>query len=82
MTTTHTTVSDHEAIKHAAVNAIVAIVDVIASAGADGVPSGHLYNALMGQGCRYDQYVTIIGKLKMLGVVRESNNVLYAVTGN
>jgi len=52
-----------------------AIEEAIKESGPEGIPSGHLYNTLMGH-INLDQYNQIIGLLKKIGRVKESFNLL------
>lgn len=57
------------------------IADVIKEAGPNGIPSGHLYAAVCGR-LSLGTYQAIIAKLKVLYLVRESNNVLTWIAPN
>ena len=52
-----------------------AIEEAIKESGPEGIPSGHLYAALMGH-ISLDDYNTIIGMLKKAGRVKESFHLL------
>ena len=63
-----------------AINAVCdALLEAIAGAGAQGVPGGTLYAALMTQGCRLAQFESLMGSLERLGKVRKSGDVYHIV---
>jgi len=51
------------------------LLETIREAGPNGIPSGHLYAALMGH-LSLDSYQALIGMLKTAGKVKESYHVL------
>lgn len=55
-----------------------AIFDSIKAAGAQGIPSGHLYAALMGK-MTLDQYNMFIGALTKNGYITNTGHLLKAV---
>lgn len=56
-----------------------AVLDVIIAAGPNGMPSGELYAHLMGK-ISIETYGSLIGMLKRLGLVAESNHLLTATS--
>ena len=56
------------------------LLETIREAGPNGIPSGHLYAALMGH-LSLDSYNAIIGLLKKAGKVKESYYVLTCTEG-
>lgn len=58
---------------HAAINMVAAIAEAIRSLGE--VPSGVLYAQVFGH-MTIDQYTQVIGIVKRVGLVAETNNVL------
>ena len=52
------------------------IADTIKDAGADGIPSGMLYSALMNNFSSVDAYQSFVDMLKRAGLVSETGHVL------
>lgn len=59
--------------------ALETMLEAIAAAGEEGIPSGHLYAMLMPYGMKLDTYQTLLGMLKKAGRVKEINHVLTVV---
>jgi hypothetical protein len=57
------------------------IIEAIADAGPLGLPSGHLYAALMPLGCTLDQYNAFISGLKAAGQIQEDGMHVLHITG-
>lgn len=72
-------IQDKAAKRRAVLLAITEIIlDAITEAGTHGIPSGHLYAALMGH-MNIDTYNTIIDALINTGKIKQSNYLLTAV---
>ena len=57
------------------------IAEAIKEAGPEGIPSGHLYAALMGKFSSVQAYESFIGILIRSGIVRQSGHVLTFIGG-
>ena len=63
-----------------ALHALMNIIEETANeAGANGVPSGHVYIALNGAGVTLEVYNSIVNALVEKGRIRLSNHVIYGV---
>lgn len=51
-------------------------LETITAAGEDGIPSGHIYAALMGQGITLNSHNAIIGALVKTGKITNTNHLL------
>lgn len=58
-----------------ALDAVIAMIDMVLVASENGVPNGHLYARMMGV-CSFDQYMQLIAKVKKMGFIEESGNFL------
>lgn len=64
----------------AALRAIVdAVVDAVRAAGPLGAPGGHLYAALMAQGCTLSQFESLMGALVRTGKVTRRGECYHVV---
>ena len=62
----------------AAVRVAHVVYECVRHAGADGIPSGHVYAATMAAFDSVGAYETCLGLLLRAGLVRRSGHVLYA----
>lgn len=58
-----------------------AIVETVKESGPLGAPGGHIYAALMVQGCTLNQYEQIMAGLVGANLVRKSGDCYHAVEG-
>lgn len=65
--------------KDAAIKMAALVLDLIRTAGDEGIPSGHLYAMLNGHGMSLNTYNLIIDLLKQVGKITESFHLLKAV---
>jgi len=56
-----------------------AIIETVQGAGPMGAPGGHIYAALMAQGCTLHQYEQIMSGLVRAGKLRKSGECYFAV---
>ena len=57
-----------------------AILDTVAETGPLGAPGGHLYAALMTQGCTFDQFTKIMSGLVQAGYLEKRGECYYPGT--
>lgn len=68
-----------QAQAHALRVIVVTVLQAIAAGGAQGVPSGVLYAALMAQGCTLGQFESLMGALVHAGKVRKQGGAEHPV---
>ena len=69
------------ALSNAQAQALRMIVDAVLDTikqSPDGAPAGHLYAALMAQGCSLNQFESLMGALTRKGMIRKSGDVYHA----